>query len=92
MAAGIELTNWFKREIVRVYGVLEAENSEPDTDAILGFIRRRGGSATVRDLVAGIRKIETASQARGIVNSYIAADLGQFNGVTFTLHPENMVN
>jgi len=55
IAAGVALARWFGDEARRVYAILSESDEERETRRLVEWIRRKGGSVTVRDLTHGLR-------------------------------------
>jgi len=72
MEMAIGLTEWFKTETRRIYGLLFAETSEDSVtvnqERLRQFLRSRKGVATIRDVQQGVRHIKTARQAEDELN------------------------
>jgi hypothetical protein len=73
--AGIGMEGWFRQEAKRVYDLFASDPEESDRDALIGWIERRGGSITVRDLRNdGPRKYRAPGAAEATLQDL--ADLG----------------
>ena len=55
IARGIGLARWAAREWQRVFEGLERDSIEHDDGRLVGFIEKRGGTVTVRDVQRGLR-------------------------------------
>lgn len=56
MASAIRLTEWFKGEARRIYGVLSETETDRDQRQLVEWITRQGGAVTERDLQRGPRQ------------------------------------
>lgn len=63
MAAGIVLADWFKCEADRLYAGFCESPEEVESRKLVGWIRGRGGSASVRDLTRNLRRFRNDSEA-----------------------------
>lgn len=64
MRAAITITRWFCREAKRVYASISGTTRKVTDEALIAFIRRKGGTVTVRDIHQGYRPLKdgTAEQ------------------------------
>ena len=73
---------WLKYETIRVYRILgesEVDRSARQADEkLVSWLRRRGGSATARDVVTGCRWIETSDEAKAALDRLEAAGAGHW--------------
>jgi hypothetical protein len=80
MRRAIRLVGWLKHETLRVYRILgetEVDRSARQADEkLVSWIRRRGGSATAREVVTGCRWIETSDDAKAALDRLEAAGAG----------------
>ena len=80
MQRAITLVEWLKHETLRVYRILgesEVDRSARQADEkLVSWLRRRGGSATARDVVTGCRWIETSDDAKAALDRLEAAGAG----------------
>jgi len=82
MRRALRLTAWFKRETVRVYGIL-AENgldqaARQSDDRLAAWIDRQAGTVTPRDVLTGCRWIETADDAEAALKQLVDAGRGRW--------------
>jgi hypothetical protein len=61
MESGIALTEWFKRESVRVYTTLQESEEQRDERELVEIIREMGGVVSPRDLVRRTRRFHGSS-------------------------------
>ena len=82
MRRAIRLVEWLKYETIRVYRILgesEVDRSARQADEkLVSWIRRRGGSATAREVVTGCRWIETSDEAKAALDRLEAAGAGRW--------------
>ena len=82
MRRAIRLVEWLKYETIRVYRILgesEVDRSARQADEkLVSWLRRRGGSATARDVVTGCRWIETSDEAKAALDRLEAAGAGHW--------------
>ncbi len=78
--AGAALAWWFRREIRRVYDELGASNEKREQAALTGWIQKRGGEATPRDLQrSGPRHCRTSSvRAYQALERLVSEGLGRW--------------
>jgi hypothetical protein len=77
MTRGVTLARWFTAEASRVYAMMdESESDRADRD-LVNFIKRKGGSATKRDLMQADRKrFPTAGHAQDVLDGLVADEIG----------------
>lgn len=51
----VRIAEWFGREAERVYGMLSESDADGETRQLVEWIKRKGGTVTVRDLTHGVR-------------------------------------
>jgi hypothetical protein len=82
MAAGIELTGWFKHETRRVYSLLAESEVERAVrqadDRLAAFVAGRGGRVAIRDVIAGIRTIKDSDNAEAALQRLVVAGRGRW--------------
>ena len=61
--AGIGLTDWFGNEARRVYGLLCESDEEREERELTSWIDGKGGRATVRDMMRGLRRYRNDAPA-----------------------------
>ncbi len=77
--AGIRLAEWFCHEARRIYAMLSESDEGREQRQLVEWIRRRGGSATFRDLTHGLSKFRNdAAEARKAVQALVEAGFGQW--------------
>ncbi len=75
----IGLTEWFKNETRRIYGLLFTENAAgpaSERERLLHFLRRQGGQATVREVQSGLRFLKAPGKAEAALEELVAEGLG----------------
>lgn len=82
MRRAIRLVEWLKHETIRVYRILgesEVDRSARQADEkLVSWLRRRGGSATAREVVTGCRWIETSDDAKAALDRLEATGAGHW--------------
>jgi hypothetical protein len=78
MEAGISLAKWFGTEARRVYAILGESDEERDQRRLVELIQRKGGSATVRDLMRSARMFLDADVAEQALNELVKAGHGHW--------------
>lgn len=82
MRRAITLVEWLKYETRRVYRILgetEVDRSARQTDEkLVSWLRRRGGSATAREVVTGCRWIQTSDDAKAALDRLEEAGAGRW--------------
>ena len=58
MQAACKLAEWYGHEAARIYGELSETEPMRERRELIEFIRRRGGSVTVRDIMQGCRRLK----------------------------------
>lgn len=77
MRNAITITDWFAQEAELVYGMLAEDEQEQATRELVGWIQRRSGSVTPRDLSHGRSGHRGDSQlAERHLQALVDADLG----------------
>lgn len=61
--AGVRLAEWYGNEALRVYGLFAETDDDRQQRDLVEWIRRRGGTVTVRDLTRGPRQYRGDSEA-----------------------------
>ena len=82
MSRALRLVAWFKRETIRVYGIL-AENdldqaARQSDDRLAAWIDGQGGAVTPRDALTGCRWIKTAEEAEAALTHLVEAGRGRW--------------
>lgn len=71
MNAGITLARWFGQEAKRVYAMLDA-NEDNDEQAVVNWMKQRGGRCTARDLHRACKKrFPTMTDAETVLQSLV---------------------
>jgi hypothetical protein len=76
MAAGIRITQWFKNEARRVYGMLFESDNDHDERQLLEWIGCKGGSVTAREVQQGRREFKKAHEAEEALTKLVKAGHG----------------
>jgi len=74
----IIVTEWFKGEARRAYGVLAESDDARERRRLVELIQRKGGVVTVRDLMRGSRLFTTAADAEAVLTELVNAGLGRW--------------
>ncbi len=83
MQNAICLVEWFKKETLRVYQILEPGEQMKQTpeqtqrNRLIQFIRGKGGTVTARDVQRGIKHIEKSVDAQKALKELVEAGLGK---------------
>ena len=84
MQAAITIADWHMAEAERIYDIMATESlSRPDRE-LADWIKAKGGSITVRELVSGKRSIKNADQATERLNALESAGYGNWQNVLTT--------
>ncbi len=79
MQAAIELTEWFKHEARRVYGMLGESKQENKSRQLIEWIQAKGGTVTTRELQRGKRtQFKTSDEAEKTLTSLVASGYGKW--------------
>jgi hypothetical protein len=81
MRRAVTLTEWFKAEARRVYGLLSETDEERDRRQLADWIAKRGGAVTARELQQGHRQYRTAEDAVAALEDLAEARLGTWQPV-----------
>jgi len=84
MRAGIALVNWCKREARRVYAVLDESDVERDQHRLIEWIKRKGGTVTVREVQMGCRWLRGPGAAEAALEELVKAGRGTWRDVPTT--------
>lgn len=79
--AGITLANWFKHEARRVYAMLDETDGERDQRRLIEWIKRKGGSVTVREVQMGCRWLRESGLAEAALDQLVKAGLGSWRDI-----------
>ena len=83
MQNAIRLVEWFKKETLRVYQILEPREQAKQTPEqtqqtrLIEFIRGKGGAVTVREVQRGIKHIKKSVDAEKALKELVEAGLGE---------------
>lgn len=83
MQNAIRLVEWFKKETLRVYQILEPREQTKQTPEqtqqtrLIEFIKGKGGAVTVREVQRGIKHIKKSVDAEKALKELVEADLGR---------------
>jgi hypothetical protein len=80
----IAITEWFKHEARRVYGLLGETDEQRDQRRLVEWIGAKGGAVAVRDLQQGRRGYRTAEDAETALNELFKAGYGAWEHVATT--------
>ncbi len=75
---GVLLVEWFKKEARRIYAMLDAGMEEDRGGQLRAWLKKRGGSATVREVQQGCRWLKAAGQAEAALTVLVAAGHGRW--------------
>lgn len=76
LQAGIDLARWFKQENARVYAMLSSTQDEQESQRLVEWVRRRGGSTTARQLQrAQGTRYPTKQHAHAALDTLVAGGL-----------------
>lgn len=78
LKAAIEITEWFKYEMKRIYDHFSEDKQEREYRKYFDWIDRKGGRVTVRDFQLGNNNIRTASDAEKVLNELQAIGYGDW--------------
>ena len=84
IAAGVELSRWFKREARRLYAMLGESEEDRQHRRLVELIRRKGGSATPRELMRSSRQYATSAQAEVALAELAKVGLGRWEDMPAT--------
>jgi hypothetical protein len=76
MKSGIEMSNWFANEAMRVYAAMTLTSEEKEQDELVQLIQKRGGSITARQLMNASRRYRSSVDlAERALNGLVTAGL-----------------
>ena len=79
MRRAIAVTEWFKGEARRVYGVLSESEADHDRRRLVEWIERRGGGVSVRDLTHSLHRYRNQpDEAKGALDALEQAGFGRW--------------
>ena len=81
MRTGITLANWFATETRRVYDLMAESDVERDQRLLAEWIGGRGGSASVRDVQIGRRRIKSSEEAEAALNDLVKHGHGHWRDI-----------
>jgi hypothetical protein len=90
MQNAIVLSDWFGGEARRVYALFGESEAERDTRELVEWIRRRGGSVTVREVQQGHRRYPHAVDAEAALMELFKAGLGTWQTIPTTTKPRHV--
>ncbi len=76
MKAGIVLTEWFKREARRVYGMLDENDKAREQRRLVEWVARKGGTVTAREAQQGCRWLKEPGTAETALEELVKAGRG----------------
>ncbi|MCE9589086.1 MAG: DUF3987 domain-containing protein [Planctomycetes bacterium] len=76
--SAIILAQWFKGEARRVYAIFEESDDDKVARQLVAWIERKGGTATVRDLMRGGPCLKTADDAEAALDELVKAGRGRW--------------
>lgn len=56
VGAGVDLARWFGGEAERIYALFDGDDEDRERDRLLGWIGRKGGRVSARDLTHNLRR------------------------------------
>jgi len=74
----IAITDWFKSEARRVYGMLDEDDEECDRRRLVEWIGRKGGTVTVRELQRTSWQFRTAGKAEKALDALAETGAGRW--------------
>lgn len=78
MRDAIRLAEWFKRETLRVYGMLSESETERDRRKLIEWIERKGGRVTVREVARGCSWLKRSGAAEEALTDLVDAGYGRW--------------
>ena len=84
MQAAITIADWHMAEAERIYDTMATESQSRPHRELADWIRAKGGSVTVRDVVAGKRSIRTAAEATERLTALESAGYGTWQDIPTT--------
>lgn len=82
IAAGVKLVRWFVGEAERVYANLTASDEDRERARLVEWIRGKGGSVTVRDLMRGPSRYKNnREKAEAALEELVEAGIGRWVSV-----------
>lgn len=82
MSSAIRVVDWCKREAKRVYGMLSESDEDSEQRKLVEWIRRKGGSVTVRDVQRGLHAMQKPGGAEPALLSLVERGIGDWGEVT----------
>ncbi len=73
---GILLVQWFKNEARRIYAMLDAGEQENELQRLIDWLKKRGGTATVREVQQKCRWLRGPGQADAALSALVDAGIG----------------
>jgi Protein of unknown function (DUF3987) len=84
MQSAITITEWFKNEAKRIYGMFSESEDEAELRKLSEWIARKGGSVLVRDLQRNLRKYADDENAEEALEKMVQAGYGYWQPVEIT--------
>jgi hypothetical protein len=81
MSMAIELTQWFKYEAKRAYGLLDESDAEREQRRLIEWIANRGGRVTAREVQTYYWKLKSPGQAEAELEKLAQAGYGGWQSV-----------
>lgn len=78
MREAIELTEWFKRETLRVYAMLSERDSDREQRKLVEWITRKGGRVTAREVRQGFRSLKAPRASEAALSDLVEAGVGKW--------------
>ncbi len=78
VSAGVVLARWFGDEARRVYAMLGESDEERALRELVDWIRRKGGTVSVRDLTRGPREYRNAEKAKKALGELVTLGEGRW--------------
>ena len=84
VAAGVALSRWFGQETRRAYAILAETDTDRQRRGLVELVQRRGGSATVRELMRSSNAYRTSEASEQALASLVQSGLGRWEDVGAT--------
>ena len=82
MEAAIRVTEWFKREVRRVYAILSESDEQREQRELVERVVSEGGSITARELMHSCRRYRPTEVAEEAIDMLVSAGLGKWEDVS----------
>lgn len=76
MQAAVTVTDWFKSEAERVYGLFEETPDEERLRRLADWIAARGGTVTIREVQRGVKALRHPGAAESALDELVKLGLG----------------